>query len=209
MDEVQKTRLEAENGFRQLNQGIEIIRYYLEPGRPFALRPGLILELQKIAVDGIGPEPGQWRKTVVGITKSAHSPPQPHLVPALVTEMCDYVNDNLHVQTAFYLAAYVMWRHNWIHPFVDGNGRTSRVLSYIVLSIMIGYVLPGSPTIPEQIQNGRNGYFRALVAADAAWQDGERIDVSEMEALLTNMLGNQLLSVINQASGGSIGVTDV
>ena len=122
--------------------------------------------------------------------------------------MCDYVNDNLHVKTAFFLAAYVMWRHNWIHPFVDGNGRTSRVLSYIVLSIMLGYVLPGSPTIPEQIQNGRNGYFQALVAADAAWQDGERIDVSEMEALLTNMLRNQLLSVISQASGGSVGAAD-
>ncbi len=201
MDEEQKTRLEAENGFRQLTQGIEIIRYYLEPGRPFALRPGLILELQQIAVEGIESEPGQWRRTIVGIEKSAHAPPAPHLVPALVTEMCDYVNDNLHVKTAFYLAAYVMWRHNWIHPFVDGNGRTSRVLSYIVLSIMLGYVLPGSPTIPEQIQKNRNGYFHALMAADTAWRNSEIIDVSEMESLLTNMLGTQLLSVISQASG--------
>jgi Fic family protein len=193
-------RLEAENGFRQLSQSIEMIKYYLEPGRPFALRPGLILELQKIAVKGLVGRPGEWRKTAVGISKSAHVPPPPHLVETLVTEMCDYVNDNLHTETAFHLAAYVMWRHNWIHPFEDGNGRTSRVLSYLVLSLCVGYVLPGTPTIPEQIQNDRSGYFKALEAADTALKETNQIDVQSMEELLTGMLATQLLSVINGAA---------
>ena len=206
MGDEQKARLEAENGFRQLDQGIEIIKYFLEPCRPFALRPGLIQELQKIAVEGLEPEPGKWRKTNVWISESEHQPPAPHLVPSLVTEMCEYVNDHLHVKTAFHLSAYVMWRHNWIHPFVDGNGRTSRVLSYIVLSLSTGFVLPGAPTIPDQIQNGRNGYFQALTAADAAWRDGERLDVSAMETLLMNMLATQLLSVIDRASGQSTAI---
>jgi Fic family protein len=120
--------------------------------------------------------------------------------------MCEYVNDNLHIKNAFHLASYVMWRHNWIHPFVDGNGRTSRVLSYIVLSICAGYVLPGTPTIPEQIQEDRAEYFKALEAADSVWREEQRIDVSEMEKMLTNMLAKQLLSVINTASGGAVGV---
>jgi Fic family protein len=120
-----------------------------------------------------------------------------------VTEMCEYVNDNRHTRTAFHLSAYVMWRHNWIHPFSDGNGRTSRVLSYIVLSIATGYVLPGSPTIPEQIQKDRNSYFKALEVADQAWRNGEVIDLTNMEELIMNMLANQLLSVINTASGNS------
>ena len=204
MDEQQRARLEAENGFRQLEQGIEIIRYYLEPGRPFALRPGLILDLQKIAVDGLEPYPGQWRKSQVAISKSSHQPPGPHLVEGLVTEMCEYVNNNLHVKTAFHLSAYVMWRHNWIHPFADGNGRTSRVLSYIVLSLCTGYALPGSPTIPEQIQEDRTGYFRALEAADKAWADGNKLDISVMEEMLMGMLAKQLLSVISTAAGKSI-----
>jgi fido (protein-threonine AMPylation protein) len=137
MEEHEVARLEAENGFRQIAQGIEIIKYYLEPNRPFSLRPGLILELQQIAVEGLVANPGQWRRTAVQIEKSAHQPPAAHLVENLVREMCDYVNDNRHTKTAFYLAAYVMWRHNWIHPFEDGNGRTSRVLSYIVLSLCV------------------------------------------------------------------------
>jgi Fic family protein len=201
MEEHEVARLETENGFRQITQGIEVIKYYLEPNRPFALRPGLILELQQIAVDGLVANPGQWRRTAVQIEKSAHQPPAAHLVENLVREMCDYVNDNRHTQTAFYLAAYVMWRHNWIHPFEDGNGRTSRVLSYIVLSLCVGYVLPGAPTIPEQIQGDRSGYFKALEDADAAWLASSTVDVSSMEKLLTNMLAKQLLSVIDGASG--------
>jgi len=115
--------------------------------------------------------------------------------------MCEYVNDNFHVQTAFHLAAYVMWRHNWIHPFADGNGRTSRVLSYVVLSLVTGYVLPGVPTIPEQIQKDRNAYFAALEDADEAWRNGEQLNLDVMEELLMNMLAKQLLSVISSASG--------
>jgi Fic family protein len=201
MEEHEIARLETENGFRQIAQGIEIIKYYLEPNRPFALRPGLILELQQIAVEGLVANPGQWRRTTVQIEKSAHQPPAAHLVENLVREMCDYVNDNRHTKTAFYLAAYVMWRHNWIHPFEDGNGRTSRVLSYIVLSLCVGYVLPGSPTIPEQIQGDRSGYFKSLEDADAAWLAGGEVDVGSMEKLLTGMLAKQLLSVIDDVSG--------
>jgi Fic family protein len=204
MEKEARARLEAENGFRQLELSIEVIKYYLEPGRPFAMRPGLILDLQKIAVQGLEASPGQWRKTEVHIEKSAHQPPGPHLVEVLVTEMCEYVNDNLHTKTAFHLSAYVMWRHNWIHPFSDGNGRTSRVLSYIVLSIAAGYVLPGSPTIPQQIQEDRGGYFKALETADRAWKDKEFLDLSAMETLIMNMLARQLLSVINVASGNSL-----
>jgi Fic family protein len=204
MDEEEIARREAENGFRQIERGIEVIKYYLEPNRPFALRPGLILDLQRIAVDGLVTNPGEWRKTKVSISKSAHQPPGPHLVEGLVTEMCEYVNENRYTRTAFYLSAYVMWRHNWIHPFEDGNGRTSRVLSYIVLSLCVGYVLPGTPTIPEQIQENRSGYFKALESADEAWKSGQSVDVTSMEELLTNMLAKQLLSVINGASGNSL-----
>ena len=201
MNQEQIARLEAENGFRQLSQGVEIIKYYLEAGRPFALRPGIILELQKIAVEGIERNPGEWRKTNVAIHKSAHQPPGPHLVEALILEMCEYVNDNLHTRTAFHLAAYVMWRHNWIHPFAEGNGRTSRVLSYIVLSICTRSLLPGTPTIPEQIQQNRAGYFEALEAADRVFLETGEIDVSVMETLLMHMLSKQLMSVINEAGG--------
>ncbi|WP_204276686.1 Fic family protein, partial [Klebsiella aerogenes] len=79
------------------------------------------------------------------------------------------VNDNWRDRTALHLASYVMWRLNWIHPFSDGNGRTSRITSYVVLSVKLGLVLPGTRTIPEQIVDKRSPYFLALEAADQAF----------------------------------------
>lgn len=192
-DEI--AEIEAANGLRQFDTGLDLIRYFLDPERPIRLQPSHVRELQKIAVEGLEPDAGEWRTTPVAISKSKHTPPRPHLVPALMQELCDYVNDNWHELSPFHLAAYVMWRINWIHPFSEGNGRTSRIASYVVLSAALGYELPGVPSIPEQIQNDRTSYFRALEAADAAERDGAT-DVSAMEEALKGMLANQLLSVI-------------
>jgi Fic family protein len=196
--------LESENGLRQFDYALRVVETFLDPDRPFALRPRLILDLQAIAVQSLDPRPGEWRNTTVHIEKSQHQPPPPHLVHNLATEMCDYVNDNFHERTAFHLSAYVMWRLNWIHPFSDGNGRTSRTASYIVLCSKLKSVLPGSPTIPEQIQADRRAYFDALEAADAAYRADESVDVSAMETLLRNMLAKQLLSVIEKAGGAAL-----
>lgn len=193
-------RLEIENGVRQLDLALDIVDTFLEPDRPFALRATHIQELQRVAVSGIDPRPGEWRMGSVHISKSKHVPGSAHLVPFQVNEMCDYVNDNWHDKTAFHLAAFVMWRLNWIHPFADGNGRTSRIVSYIVLCTHVHARLPGSPTIPEQIQQNRTQYFRALEAADEAMRKGV-MDVSEMEKAIRGMLAKQLLSVIEQADG--------
>jgi fido (protein-threonine AMPylation protein) len=46
---------------------------------------------------------------------------------------------------------HLMWRINWIHPFDDGNGRTARMASYAVLCVLLGYELPGTKAIFEQI----------------------------------------------------------
>jgi len=45
--------------------------------------------------------------------------------------MCDHINENWAKLSPLHLAAYTLWRMNWIHPFVDGNGRTSRAVSYL------------------------------------------------------------------------------
>lgn len=195
--------LEVANGLRQYDLALDVIKTFLEPDRPFALRPSLLQQLQKIAVEGIEAYPGEWRTGPARITKSKHTPPDAHLIGFLVQEMCDYVNNNWHEKTAFYLASYVMWRINWIHPFADGNGRTSRVVSYIVLCVSLKTLLPGTPSIPQQIQDDRTVYFRALEHADEACAAGHE-DVSQMETALRNMLAKQLLSVIEQANGRGV-----
>jgi len=203
LSKEEKRLLEIDNGLRQFDHALEAIQYFLNPERPFALRPTLIRELQAIAVKGIEESPGQWRTEPIRISQSKHQPPGHHLIDILVTELCDYINNHWHEASPFNLSSYVMWRLNWIHPFNDGNGRTSRVLAYIVLSIKLGYVLPGSPTIPQQIESDRAHYFKGLEAADAAFKVDETIDLSVMETALKGMLAAQLLSVIEMADGNN------
>ena len=190
--------LEVENGFRQFEHCLELIDYYLDPERPFALRETTICDLQRIAVEGIEPEPGRYRTLPVGITGSRHTPPPAFVVAEHVRRICDYVNDNWHEKTALHLAAYVMWRLNWIHPFADGNGRTSRALSYLLLSVKLGYRLPGTLTIPQQIEGDKTHYIEALEASDDA-SDPDQVMIEPMERMLRAMLARQLLSVIEAA----------
>jgi len=199
-DPHQKAAAEARNGFRQYDAAVGAIQAALERGS-FKLRPSLILGLQREALAGISSYAGNYRPGGVAIEGSKHEPAGAHLVPELIEDMCDYVNDNWELSTPIHLAAYVMWRLNWIHPFADGNGRTSRIVSYVVLSIRAGTLLPGTPTIPDQIVDNRRPYFDALDAADLAFRDGGRIDVSKMEDLLASLLANQLAEFYRSVGG--------
>lgn len=198
---IEKANAEALNGLRQYDYALGVIRDAIER-KSFKLRMSLILALQREALRGISAYAGNFRPAGVIIEGSKHEPVGAHLVPELVEDMCDYVNDNWERCSAIHLAAYIMWRLNWIHPFSDGNGRTSRTLSYLVMCCRLEATLPGHPTIPEQIVSNRNPYFDALDAADAAWKDG-KLDLSAMEELLGGMLAVQLKGVYDAASASN------
>jgi Fic family protein len=144
---------------------------------------------------------GNYRPAGVEIQGSRHEPVGAHLVPELVEGLCDYVNENWEMSTPIHLSSYVMWRLNWIHPFADGNGRTSRIVSYVVLSILAGVILPGTPTIPDQIVDNRNPYFDALDAADVSWKDG-RVDVSKWKAYSVLCWHNSWLTSTRRSEEG-------
>ena len=200
-DPIARAEAEARNGLRQYDAGIKTVQTALERGT-FKLRLSLVLAVHREALVGISSYAGNFRPAGVEIEGSKHNPPGAHLVPELIEEMCDYINDHWADATPIHLGAYIMWRLNWIHPFADGNGRTSRILSYVVLSIRAGALLPGTPTIPDQIVDNRNPYFDALDAADNAWKEG-RVDLSQMEELLGSLLARQLASFY-QAVGGKL-----
>jgi Fic family protein len=162
-----------------------------------------MLSLHREALAGISMFAGNFRPAGVAIEGSKHKPPGAHLVPELVEEMCDYVNDHWESSSAIHLGAYLMWRLNWIHPFADGNGRTSRILSYVILSIRSGFILPGTPTIPDQIVENRAAYFDALDAADLAYAKSKTIDVTGMEELIAGLLARQLAGFY-EAVGGKV-----
>lgn len=116
--------------------------------------------------------------------------------------MCEYVNGHWSSASAVHLCAFVLWKLNWIHPFADGNGRTARAVSYVVLSIKLDSILPGTPTIPEQIADDKTPYYAALESADTAFKAGQ-IDVGDLERMLGAMLAKQLLNAAKAASAES------
>jgi Fic family protein len=195
----EKAKAEVRNGLRQYDAGLGVIQEALDRGA-FKLRPSLILALHRETLNAISSYAGNWRPAGVAIEKSKHTPPVSHLVPELLEDLCDYVNAREGGSNALHTAAYCMWRLNWIHPFADGNGRTSRIPSYVVLSIRAGYLLPGTPTIPYYIIENRQPYFAALDAADAACREG-RIDLTMMEDLLARLLAKQLASFFPSVGG--------
>jgi Fic family protein len=201
-------RREAENGLRQFNLALEIVRTHVKDSeRPFRLRSNVILRLHKAALNGLHPLAGTWRNTPVKIGGSGHQPPDEAFVSEEVELMCNYVNDHWSNVSAVHLCAYVLWKLNWIHPFSDGNGRTARAVAYVVLSIKLDSLLPGAPTIPEQIAGDKTPYYAALESADIALKSG-RVDVTNLEAMLEGMLAKQLLCAAREASGAAGGGAD-
>lgn len=202
-DPDEKARKEAANGLRQFDETMQMALHWIEQSveRPFRLRPSIIQQLHRTALDGLSLFAGNWRPSTVEIKGSRHKPADAFMVATQVEDLCDYVNERFKTASALHLAAYIMWRLNWIHPFDDGNGRTSRAVSYLVLTVKLGYLLPGTNSIPDQIAQDRRPYYDALETADQAWKSGEKVDVSKLEGLLQGMLAKQLLSVVRDAAG--------
>jgi Fic family protein len=206
-DPEEIARREAENGLRQFTLTLDIIRSHVKDAdRPFKLRAGPIMQLHQAALDGLHRLAGTFRNTPVTIHGSPHQPPEAAFVADEVQALCEYINENWN-KSAVHLAAYVLWKMNWIHPFADGNGRTARAVSYVVLSIKLDSLLPGTPTIPEQIASNKDPYYNALEKADRAWTS-KKIDVSALERLLSDMLAQQLLNAAKEAAGESMGAAE-
>lgn len=195
----ERAALEAENALLQFDEVLDLIDLAVRDGRPFRLRPSTILGLHRTAMKGVHSQAGTFRNAPVEIGGSKHNPPHESLVPSKVEDLCEWVTRHWEEKSAIDLCAYVMWRLNWIHPFADGNGRTTRAVAYLVLCIRSGARLPGFPTIPEQISSNKKPYYNALEALDEA-ADDEETDISPMISLLEYYLERQLKAVLDAAT---------
>ncbi|MBX3225050.1 MAG: Fic family protein [Labilithrix sp.] len=157
---------------------LEYIEHLVLDVRINVIRESHLLELHRLAVEGLFPCGGQYRRTnrtaKLEGGGATHVPPEPALVPGLVREALDRINDPAggHVLAR---AAYALWRFNWIHPFAGGNGRTSRAVAYLTLCIDLGRCIPGTPSIPTRIAERQDEYVAGLREADAAPEGHEHL----------------------------------
>ena len=105
-DPTEVARREAENGIRQFNLAVEIIRQHVKDSeRPFRLRSSTILRLHSAALEGLHPLAGTYRNTPVKIGGSKHKPPEAAMVAEEIEHLCEYVNDNWKGMSAEHLSA--------------------------------------------------------------------------------------------------------
>ena len=171
-------------------QSDEVSRFFLCSGAQLRLTRRKILRLHRFAIQDIYTCAGRFRDWSVVIKGSKHRPPEHRYVRGLVAEMCAKANRETDWSPCK-IAAYLLWRLNWIHPFGGGNGRTSRAVADYVLCVRLGLKLPGKFTIAEQIDQDRRRYQDALEDADAAWRE-HSLDISQMEFLVEDFLERQL-----------------
>lgn len=100
----------------------------------------------------------------VGDGNVVFRPPISVEVPFLVSELFDWVNDpqNVHIHPIF-KAAIVHYQLVYIHPYVEGNGRTARAFATLVL-YLLGYDFKRFFSIEQYFDNDVEQYYKALLS---------------------------------------------
>ena len=100
-----------------------------------------LLSIHNLILRGIHPEDaGRYRKAQVMIQGSSHVPPQPFLVTKEMEDFFSWYETNKSSLHPIVLAAEIHERLVTIHPFIDGNGRTSRLVMNLIL-LQHGYII--------------------------------------------------------------------
>ncbi|HVE21578.1 MAG TPA: Fic family protein [Acidocella sp.] len=169
----------------------------------YAPNVNALKELHRTATIFLLHSPGEFRmedvRVVNGLGEVRYQAPPFADVPALVDEFCVTLQANWLTWTQTEVSAFALWKINWIHPFKNGNGRTARAFAYACLCLQFGGSLPGSKTVIDLImtnQSHRDAYEAALSHADGVFAQNKTIDVSQLSALIEQLLREQLLSAM-------------
>lgn len=182
-------RVEEKNLLRQYDLLTNCIEIGLKKGIE-AFDKYTLWNLNAAATSNIAQHGGRFREQPIYVGN--HIPPHFKDVDRLMDSFISVVHENWDIiDGPTELAAFALWRMNWIHPFVEGNGQTARAACYYLICLRYGKLLGGSKTVPERIRENRPAYYAALKAADVAWADGH-FDVSQLSIYLDGLLEAQL-----------------
>ena len=185
--------LEISNGNRQYDFLNSIVVASLEMRRPF-LSQHIIRAFNFQAITCLHAYAGEYRPCAVNV--GVHVPPEYYRVPSLMEDFVNEVNRHWQDLDPVVLASFVLWKLNYIHPFINGNGRTARAACYYVLCLKLGGLLAGNVTLPELLRRERARYVEALVKVDQSFVGGV-VDLKPLHDLVSELLDEQLKSSSN------------
>ena len=143
-------------------EAIDYIKYLMDKNT--VLNEREVLAIHNLILRGIIPEDaGKYRKVQVLIKGSSHIPPQPYLVAKEMEDYFIWYTENKSKMHPIVLAAEMHERLVTIHPFIDGNGRTSRLVMNLIL-LQHGYVIANI----KGDYDSRMSYYQTLETAQTS-----------------------------------------
>ncbi len=157
------------NDVRELlnyRDAFHLVSEYLDSGAP--ITEGLVREIHRRLVVGVRGEqarPGEYRLAQNYIVNSLtreiiYTPPSSGDVPDLMRELVSWLNEPGEVHPVL-VSGIAQFQLVHIHPFLDGNGRTSRLLSTLCL-YRAGYDFRRLFTISEYYDRDRTAFYEAI-----------------------------------------------
>jgi Fic family protein len=182
-------KVQEQNLLRQYDLLLNCIEIGLEKGIE-AFDKYTLWSLNAAAVANIAQFGGRYREEPIYVGN--HRPPHFSDVGNEMDRFFSLIHENWDIlDHPTLLPAYALWRLNWIHPFVEGNGRTARAACYYLLCLRQGRLLRGKKIVPERIRENRGPYYEALQDADRHWHEGN-FNVSALASYLDRLLAAQL-----------------
>jgi len=132
----------------------------VENGKNNTVSENFIRSLNQIVMRDIDREwVGRYRNSAELIGGADHTPQDALDIPKLMRELVTWIGKNHKSLHSVELASILHHKLVYIHPFFDGNGRTSRLAMNIIL------MQSGFP-LAIVLKNDRKRYYRTLALAD-------------------------------------------
>lgn len=146
------------------------------------LTPNYILQLHKILMAHTGSSFGGRFKSAQnyisatdaqGTVFTLFTPLAPHETPQAVQDLCEAYNRAIGEGSVDPLLLIPLFIHDFlcIHPFTDGNGRMSRLLTTLLL-YRSGYPIGKYISLEAKIAKNKEGYYDALSQSQTDWHEG-------------------------------------
>lgn len=183
--EVIENRLEgsssADERMREIVNMEKAMDFVDENIKTFRLDRAFICELHRLTVKDLTPPPkgegdntpGVYRKKNVDIAGSDHKPPEYLQVNDYMDELIAFINRTDLPKYDLIKTAVAHHRFVWIHPFVNGNGRTVRLFTYAMMVKQGFHVDTGRILNPTAVFcSDRKKYYDYLSEADSGDDKG-------------------------------------